>query len=80
MVPENVIKLWEEIEKILKAGNTAEVKKSKGDVIVVEIKRQVKIKKTLTTGYGETANRGYERETVCSLFYISGKEDGCDGA
>lgn len=50
MVPDNVLKLWEEIEKILKAGNTVEVKKSKGDVIVVEIKRQVKIKKTLTTG------------------------------
>lgn len=42
--------LWEEIQKILKRGNTAEVKKTGGQIIVVEIERKVKIKKTVTTG------------------------------
>jgi Fe-S cluster biogenesis protein NfuA len=40
----------EEIQRILKRGNTAEVKKSGGQIIVVEIERKVKIRKTLTTG------------------------------
>ena len=42
--------IWDEIQKILKRGNTAEVKKTGGQIIVVEIERKVKIKKTFTTG------------------------------
>jgi hypothetical protein len=42
--------IWEEIQRILKRGNTAEVKKSGGQIIVVEIERKVKIKKTFATG------------------------------
>lgn len=33
-----------EIKKILKKGNSAEVKKERDKIVVVEIKRQVKIK------------------------------------
>ena len=42
--------IWDEIQKILKRGNTAEIKKTAGQIIVVEIERKVKIKKTLATG------------------------------
>ena len=42
--------IWEEIQRILKRGNTAEVKKSGGQIIVVEIERKVKIKKAFATG------------------------------
>ena len=50
MSVDKVMKLWEEIDRILKDGNSAEIKKSKGEVVVVEIKRKVKIKQTVTTG------------------------------
>ena len=42
--------IWDEIQKILKRGNTAEIKKTGGQIIVVEIERKVKIRKTLATG------------------------------
>jgi len=42
--------LWEIVQKILKRGNTAEIKYVGGQIVVVEIQRQVKIKKTLATG------------------------------
>lgn len=38
------------IVKILKRGDTVELKKENGDIVVVEIKRQKKIKKPFTTG------------------------------
>lgn len=37
-----------EIKKILKKGNSAEVKKERDKIVVVEIKRQVKIKSDFT--------------------------------
>lgn len=46
------------IEAIIKRGNVAEVKKEKDNIVVVEIKRQVK-NKTAIIGQGDTANRGY---------------------
>lgn len=37
-------KIWQEIERILKRGNTAEIKKEKGQFVVVEIKRTATVK------------------------------------
>lgn len=42
--------IWEEIQRILKRGNTVELKKVGGQIVVVEIERKVKIKRTVTTG------------------------------
>ena len=35
------------LDKILQRGNTAEVKKERGQVVIVEIQRQVRIKRPL---------------------------------
>lgn len=42
---EEIIK---EIHRILKKGNTAEIKKTGGNIVVVEIQRKVKIKAPAT--------------------------------
>ena len=36
--------IWNEISNILKRGNTAEVKREKDNIVVVEIQRKVKNK------------------------------------
>lgn len=54
----------EEIQRILKHGNSVELKRENNRLVVVEIQRKVKIK-TSANGYRETANRGYERN-ACS--------------
>lgn len=39
---------WSEtVSEILKQGNVAEVKREKDNIVVVEIKRQVRIKKSI---------------------------------
>lgn len=38
------------IAKILKRGDTVELKKENGDIVVVEIRRQKKMKNPFTTG------------------------------
>lgn len=38
---------WDIILDILKRGNTAEIKKEKGNIVIVEIRRKVKIKSEL---------------------------------
>lgn len=35
------------VEKILKRGNTAEIKRERDNVVIVEIQRQVKIKTSI---------------------------------
>ncbi len=45
--PQIPIDLVEIIRKILKRGNTAEVKKERDQIVVVEIQRQVKIKTSI---------------------------------
>ena len=47
------------IMQILKKGNTAEIKREQGQLVVVEIQRKVKIK-TPINGQVETVNRDYE--------------------
>lgn len=47
MINDEAIKL---IEQILKRGNTAEIKRVKDTIQVIEIQRQLKIKQTITTG------------------------------
>lgn len=46
------------ISRILKRGNSVELKKEKDKLVVVEIQRQVRTKQTFATGQKETANRG----------------------
>lgn len=46
----SVLSLWEAVMDCLKRGNSAEVKREGGRIVVVEIRRQVKVKETITTG------------------------------
>lgn len=39
--------LFDIIEKILKRGNTAEIKRERDRIVIVEIQRQVKIKASM---------------------------------
>jgi hypothetical protein len=45
-----VLSLWEAVMDCLKRGNSAEVKREGGRIVVVEIQRRVKVKETITTG------------------------------
>ena len=49
----------EAISRILKKGNSAELKRENGKLVVVEIERKVKTK-TSINGQRETVNRDYE--------------------
>ena len=42
-----------EIGRILKDGNTVELKLERGQLVIVEIRRRAKIKKPLQSGRGE---------------------------
>ena len=42
-----------EIGRILKDGNTVELKLERGQLVIVEIKRRARIKKPLQSGRGE---------------------------
>ena len=42
-----------EIGRILKDGNTVELKLERGQLVIVEIRRRAKIKKSLQSGRGE---------------------------
>lgn len=42
-----------EIGRILKDGNTVELKLERGQLVIVEIKRRARIKKSLRSGRGE---------------------------
>ena len=42
-----------EIGRILKDGNTVELKLERGQLVIVEIKRRARIKKSLQSGRGE---------------------------
>ena len=42
--PEEIARIWAEIAAILKRGNDAEVKRVRGQIVVVEITRRVRVK------------------------------------
>ena len=46
----SILAIWEAIVGCLKRGNSAEVKREGGRIVVVEIQRKVKVKETVTTG------------------------------
>lgn len=46
----NILAIWDAIQQCIKRGNSAEVKREGGRIVVVEIQRKVKIKETLTNG------------------------------
>ena len=55
-----------EVERIIKKGNTVELKREKDKLVIVEIQRKVKIKKS-TIGQTKKVKRDYKRYAY-SLF------------